>query len=859
MVRRPLMRPSAARPDVPSVESFLASLARDERLAHVVDAPARPAAFAPLPPLPAPLAEALRADGRERLYRHQAEAIDHALAGRHVAIATETSSGKSLCFQLPVLAATMTDPKARALFLFPTNPLANDQEKSLGDLVARLPPEARPRGVVKLHGGLGSQKDAIARSEPQIVLTNPEMAHLYLLPQHRRWASFWAGLRYVVVDEIHLYRGAFGGHLAQLLRRIRRCAWRYGAKPQVIAASATVGNPRELAEELCAAPFELVENSTAPRGPRRTVLWQPAQDPDDPDAGAYLDDAVDLMQRALAARLQCILFARSRQLVEALATRLEERTGRTRVQLGVRAYRGGYTRDEREVIEQGLRAGTVRGVITTNALEVGIDIGSLDVCVIAGYPGSLMALRQQAGRVGRRDRPSAIVLVASENPLDHYLVQHPQLLTDAPAEKAVVGRLNPNVVRAHLACAAAEFPLWEAEIDRLGGDAGRRLADELVARGEARWGREGERRVLEVSGRPHNGVSLRSASQERRSIVDPDGERIGELDGAAAPRELHPGAIYLHQGRTFRVDRHEGATVHLVRAQAGHSTRVQGERTLTVSAATRRRDVPSGEARLVGVDVVDSYDRFLETAPRRKPVTRRIDPPVQLALRTEALVLTLSGPLLTTLSARGFDRDEALHGLEHLLTAFGATFVLCDREDLEGHAGEADGAPAVFLFDKQPGGMGFAATAFEKLEEILARAGEAVDACGCEAGCPACVHSGRCLRSNADVSKGGAKLLLRALRGLDLAGAPVASRPAKRPARKASTVAPVAPAEPVVRPRTPAKDAPWQDGFAPGDLVEHGIHGEGRVVEVKSNGRVVVDFGDGKGRGFSPSWLRKAR
>ncbi|MFM2152675.1 MAG: hypothetical protein RL199_1110, partial [Pseudomonadota bacterium] len=420
MVSDPSMRPASAMPGPAPVERFLESLSRDDRVTHVVDAPARAATFAPLPEgLPAPLVAALKSAGRDRLFTHQAEAIGHALAGRHVVVATETSSGKTLCFQLPVLAATMADPKARALLLFPTNPLANDQEKSLTDFIARLPASVAPRGLVKLHGGLGDKKEQLARSDPQIVLTNPEMAHLYLLPQHARWANFWAGLRYIVVDEVHLYRGAFGGHMAQLLRRIRRCAWRYGASPVVVAASATVGNPQELAQELCGAPFELVDRTASARGPRRTLLWQPSQDKDDPDAGAYLDDAVELMRRGLAEKLQVILFARSRQLVEALATRLEERTGKTRVQLGVRAYRGGYTRDEREVIEQGLRSGAVRGVITTNALEVGIDIGSLDLCVIAGYPGSLMALRQQAGRVGRRDRPSAIVLVASENPLDH--------------------------------------------------------------------------------------------------------------------------------------------------------------------------------------------------------------------------------------------------------------------------------------------------------------------------------------------------------------------------------------------------------------------------------------------------------
>jgi DEAD/DEAH box helicase domain-containing protein len=840
------------------VERFVATLAASpelgRRLARVREEPPRAAEYAELPALHPAVAEALRQEGKHRLYRHQREAIDHALAGRNVVVATETSSGKSLCFQLPVLSACAESPDARALFVFPTNPLANDQEASLARLIARLPQGARPRGPVKLHGGLGAQKDQLAASDPQVVLTNPEMVQLHLLPQHRRWARFWAGLRYIVVDEVHLYRGAFGGHVAQLLRRVRRCAWRYGARPVVIAASATVGNPKALAEELCAAPFELVERSTAPRGPRKTVLWRPGEG----RGSVHLDEAVDLFRRALDTRLQCILFARSRQLVEALATRLEERTGKSRIQLGVRAYRGGYTRDEREVIEQGLRAGTVRGVITTNALEVGIDIGSLDVCIMAGYPGSLMAMRQQAGRVGRRERSSAIFLVASQNPLDAYLVQHPELLEDAPSEKAVLGRLNPHVLRAHLACAASEFPLWEAEIERLGGDVARRAAQELVERGELRWGVEGERRVLLCGGRPHHGVSLRSASQERWGLVDPDGEAVGELDASAVAREAFPGAIYLHQGRTFRVDRHEPGRVHLKRAAPGHSTKVQGERAVSVREATRVVALPGAQVQLAPVDVVDRYDGYLEMAPQRTPRARKIEPPVTSELRSEGLVLRVSAQAATRHSSlTGLPFAASMHALEHLLTAFGATFVLCDRDDLEGHAGEVAGAPAVVLFDRHTGGLGFAASAFELIEPILARAAEAVESCPCADGCPACVHTGRCLRGNEDVSKEGARVLLRLIRGLDVGRVVTARPPVHRPRPKPKGRADEF--DPRPGGKQTESDRPWSEAFAPGDRVEHAVYGEGTVLELRPSGRVVVDFGDGKGRRITPGWLRKAR
>ncbi len=842
------------------VERFLDRLTSDPetalRIANVHLEPGRAAELCELPrDLPLPLVHALLSLGRSRIWRHQREALDHLAAGRNVCIATETSSGKSLCFQVPVLARAMRDREARALFVFPTNPLANDQEASLAALVAKLPEEARPRGIVKLHGGLGDRKNALAASDPQIVLTNPEMLQLHLLPQHRRWARFFAGLKYLVVDEIHLYRGAFGGHLANLLRRVRRCAWRYGAKPQVVAASATVGNPGALAQELCGTGFELVDRSTSPRGPRRTVLWRPAG-ADSGRGSAYLDEVVGLFHRALQAGLQSIVFARSRQLVETIATRLEERAGKSRVRLGVRAYRGGYARDEREVIEAGLRAGSIRGVVTTNALEVGIDIGSLDVCIMAGYPGSVMAMRQQAGRVGRRERPSLIFLVQSQNPLDAYLVGHPELVQSAPVEDAVLGRTNASILRTHLACAAAEFPLWEAEIDRFGDEVARAEVADLVAKGEARWVQEGSRRALAAVGRPHYAVSLRSASQERVQLVAPDGDAIGEIDRTAVPREAFVGAIYLHQGRTFRVARHEGPRVLLKRAMPGSSTKVLGERLVAVGEVLKRRSLPGAQALLARVEVIDRYDRYLELAPMRRPRQRAIEPPMAAELKTEALVLRPNGAREAFAARRALSLEAALHATEHLLTAFGASFVLCDRDDLEGHSGAVDGGPAIVLFDKHPGGIGLSASAFDHLEPILERAAAAVEECTCDDGCPACVHSGRCLRGNDEVSKAGARLLLRLVRGLPVDQArpartqPPITRPKPRRPRPESF-------EPKSREEKLGSDASWMPTFAPGDEVEHSVYGSGVVLDVHPSGRVVVDFGDGRKRRIAPGWLRK--
>lgn len=834
---------------------FLEGLRSDadahQRLVHLHEEAACEASFERLPDdLPAGLRHSLEAAGLSGLYSHQREAIDHARAGRNVVVSTATSSGKTLCFQLPVLSEVMKDPSATALFLFPTNPLANDQEVSLQRLLERLPEEQRPRGPVRLQGDMGAKKDRLAAEAPQIVLTNPEMAHLHLLPRHRMWRRFWEGLRYLVVDEIHLYRGAFGGHLSHLLRRVRRCAWRYGASPVVIAASATLGNPRGLAEELCAAPFELVERSGAPRQARTTVLWKP------PEEGwprpSYVDESVNLFRRALAEGLTAILFARSRQLVEQMVARLEEETGRTRVALGVRAYRGGYLRDEREAIEAGLRKGTVRGVVTTNALEVGIDIGALDVCIIAGYPGSVMATRQQAGRVGRRDRPAAVILVAAPNPLDAWLLDHPQSLLSTPSERAVVGRLNAHVLKAHLACAAAEFPLWEAEIERLGGAAAGRAVEELVAAGEARWTREGERKVLAVGSRPHHSVSLRSATQERWHLEDPSAQRLGEIDGSAVYREAHPGAIYLHQGRTFRVQSLENGRVVLERARPGTFTRVQAERSVSVLEVSSSRELPGGgEVKLASLAVVDRYASFLESSgPGRAPRGRRIEPPLESRLETEGLVLEIPERVRARFGATGgASLSAALHGAEHLLSSFASAMVLCDRDELEAHTID-EVAPAIAIFDRHPGGMGLAAAAFQSLEDLLERSLDAVTRCSCAEGCPGCIHSGRCLRTSDELSKGGARLLLALICGRDVGAVPVVEPVKPRRRRRAERLASV---EEAVSARVPEST----DSFTPGERVEHAAFGGGTVVEVTSS-KVVVLFDEGRRRRIRPEWLRRS-
>lgn len=877
-----------------NADAFVEKLASDpifgSRISSVRRDSGRTAEHAPLPDsLPPALIEALESQGFEQLWTHQRQAMDLALAGENVAIATETSSGKSLCFHVPVLAATMADPRAHALYLFPTNPLANDQLVTLERLASALPDGLRPRGPVRLQGAMGSEKERLAAKDPQIVFTNPEMAHLHLLPKHGTWRRLWEGLRYIVVDEIHLYRGAFGGHMANLIRRIRRCAWRYGARPVVIAASATVANPQALAEELCAAPFSLVNESTAPQGPRTTVLWRPDEGTSGSKSSGFMEDSVELFRRALDAGLPSILFARSRQLVEQLVILLEERTGKTRGALGVRAYRGGYKREEREAIEAGLRSGAVRGVVTTSALEVGIDIGGLEVCIIAGYPGTIMATRQQAGRVGRRDRPSAVFLVSRANPLDSYLLNHPELLFEGGSERAVVGRLNSNILSSHLACAAREFPLWEAEVERLGGEVAKEAVADLENRRVLVRQHDGRRVVYACRQWPHRTVSLRSASDERWTLVDPDGDEVGELEGSAVRREAHPGAIYLHQGRTFRVDRHEDRRIHLTRARPGASTRVQAEREVRVDQVHAARELARGglTAKLADVEVIDRFTGYLDFPGRqRSPRMVPLDPALESSMKTEGLVLEMGPRIAQALNAgSSLQPEAALHGAEHLLSAFVSSLVLCDREDIEGHSATLPGSRIV-LFDRHPGGLGFVRAAFDVVEDLVSRAAEAIAACDCDDGCPGCVHDGRCLRTREDVSKAGARLLLAMASGRVLPVTPERRLPAKAATRKkasrgsrkvaggsdeVATIRSTDSESDARRPSLPrgasrpgdGDDHAELDSLEPkltvGSAVEHAVYGPGTIVAKGERGRFEVRFEDGAIRLIVPGWLRPIR
>src|SRR4051794_35977861 len=524
------------------MDTLVASLFGDDRLVHLERLPARDARYGDLTSPLSPEVDACLPF--ERLWCHQAEAIDHARAGQSVAVASGTASGKSLCFQVPIAEAVGDDPPGTALLLFPTKALAQDQLRALGALgVPGLVPAC-------YDGDTGPEERAWARRHASVLLTNPDMLHVGLLPHHGRWATFLMRLRYVVVDELHVLRGIFGTHVAHVLRRLRRVCAHYGSDPTFIFGSATIGEPAALASALCGKEAVAVTDDGSPRGERLFALWNPPLL--DEDTGTRASPNVEtaaLLSTLVGDDRRAIAFCRSRKGTELVAADARRRLAPD-VRKLVRPYRGGYLTEERREIENELFDGRLRGVVATSALELGIDIGTLDACVLDGFPGTIASMWQQAGRAGRAQQQSLAVLVAGEDQLDQWLMAHPKELFTRTPEPAVVNPSNPSVLLPHLACAAYELPLTPADTAWWGDalDEGVRdlvVDDLLVVRdGRAFWPGEGA---------PAWGVGLRSGSAEEYRIAEPDGRLIGTVDGSRAFSAVPPGAIYLHQGQAWRV------------------------------------------------------------------------------------------------------------------------------------------------------------------------------------------------------------------------------------------------------------------------------------------------------------------
>ncbi|HKL77899.1 MAG TPA: DEAD/DEAH box helicase, partial [Gammaproteobacteria bacterium] len=740
--------------------ALLGDLAGDERFA------AEQAAYRYLPPKAAEygdldldprLARVLAGRGMERLYSHQAAGVAAARRGEHVVAMTPTASGKSLIYNLPVLEAALADPQATALYVFPLKGLEQDQVGALDALMAELDlhPEAGPRERAPVRGAEVYDGDTptarrrkIRERPPTALFTNPDMLHQALLPHHDKWAAFFANLRYVVVDEIHTYRGVFGSAAAQVFRRLRRVARHYGADPQFIACSATIANPGELAEDLTGAAFTAVTDSGAPAGGKHVYFVRPE--------GSPYTAATHLFRRCLGGGLKTIAFTRARRATELIyqwATEAGDAlAGR------ISPYRAGFLPAERRDIERRLFNGELDGVVSTSALELGVDIGELDACVLVGYPGSVASTWQRAGRVGRRGEDAVIFLVAGNDALDQYLMRHPDTFFGRSHEAVTVDPANPRLLAQHLPCAAAELPL--AADDAV--YAGAATADFLD--GLAGLRREGETWYPGVPD-PHRAVGLRAVGASF-PIVDESGTALGEADGDRVLREAFPGAIYLHRGRTYRIEALdlEGRRAVARPVSVDYYTRALSDEDTTIRATHRRRRgrrlIPHwGELRITRR--VTSYERR-RTADGKRIEVHDLDLPAT-TLDTEGLWLPVTGAAQAAVTGGGHELPGALHAAEHALIKLLPLFALCDATDIGGVSYPVYpplGGPYIFIYDGYTGGIGFTRRGFETLGDWLTTTLQALRECPCAAGCPACVQDPQCGNANEPLDKNGAIALL---------------------------------------------------------------------------------------------------
>ncbi|MEI8104576.1 MAG: DEAD/DEAH box helicase [Actinomycetes bacterium] len=732
---------------------FPEELLSGEELAHRSEEPAREARTAPIPDA---LAARVRdAIGVESLYDHQREAWETAAAGENFVITTGTASGKTLAFNLPVLDALARDPKARALYLYPTKALAQDQFRTLaGYRIPRLRPAI-------YDGDTPPDHRAQIRRSANIVLSNPDMLHVGVLPNHDRWAELLANLRFVVVDEAHIYRGVFGSHVGNVLRRLRRLARMYGSEPQFLLASATISNPGELATELTGAPTTVIGDDAAPRAERTVVLWNPPlEDAELGLRGSALAEAAKLQAGFVQHGLRTLTFAKSRKAAELIHRFTADRLGDDSA---LSPYRAGYTATQRREIERRLAAGELLGVSATNALELGIDIGLLDVVISVGFPGTVASLRQQWGRAGRRGHGLA-VLVASEDALDQYFMREPDKLLRRHVEAALLDPASPRVLAGHVRAAAYEAPIDEADRAILGDAALAAAAADPELKATAHgyvWG-----------GRDHpaSRISLRSASPDSFAIIDGEsGDIIGSIERARAHSTVHEGAVYLHLGESYLVrELDESAMRAIVEPFSGDwYTQAKKETATTVvrPLLEKRRaglDLVFGEIEVT--EQVVGYERRSARTQQRIELVPLVLPPASFP--TEAIWFSPDDRLLDGLDATP-KLLGTLHGAEHALIAMLPLWAMCDRWDIGGlstNLHEQTGRPTVFIYDGHAGGVGIAERGFSQFEGWVADTVAMIRGCPCHDGCPSCVQSPKCGNLNDMLDKAGALTLLRRLR-----------------------------------------------------------------------------------------------
>ena len=732
-----------------------------------------------------------------KLYRHQAESVERARKRRDIVVVTGTASGKSMCFNLPVLERCVEDHQASALYLFPIKALINDQANTLQSLTEQIQIAGGPSlSIGRLHGDLNPhERQSLRADPPRIALSNPDFVH-WMLANHPDWRRFFARLQFIVLDEVHVYRGLFGSHVAMLLRRLLRICTHYGANPQFICCSATIANPVALVEHLTGrAEPHLIDRDGAARVRRYIHFWEPLL-VGTSERRAVGTDVIGITARAVEAGRQVITFARARQEVEHLLARTRakvEKAGRDPECYG--AYRGGYSREVREGIEGALRTGTLRAVYTTSALEMGVDIGGMQMAVLTGYPGSRMSFWQQAGRAGRQQEEAHIVMVGAPNPLDSHFLNHPDDLLYGPAEEAIVDLDNPYINEGHLCCMAREWPITAHDLSALPAQT-QQSFDLLVQRGILVAQPDptgGDEFSYSRSDLPHRNINMRGIGNDQYDIIDvQQPEPLGMLNGSQLYREAHAGALYFSQGVDYRVCQvdHIGKKI-IVRpephpisprtreSEAGHFTRANVDvlwqpetciHTISLGTVVVKAHCHFGTVRVD--EYVTGYDEYylhnlqkLKHEDFPQPLTRG-------PLQTKGLWLDIMPEVQRAVYyATGIVSDDrcdqlkaAIHGLEHLLISLIPTLALCDRRDVgslyESSFGGEKSVSYIVIYDLVPGGIGLAERASRGIEHLLRLASQVITTCGCTDGCPYCIQSGWCFQENSCLSKQATSVLL---------------------------------------------------------------------------------------------------
>ncbi|MHB1325936.1 MAG: DEAD/DEAH box helicase [Thermoleophilia bacterium] len=709
--------------------------------------------------------DALARTGIEQLYSHQVRAYELAVAGRNVVVTTASASGKSLCFNLPVLNALAADDKSRALYLYPTKALTQDQIRKLQALKL---PFVRP-GVY--DGDTPSDHRPQIRRRSNILLTNPDMLHVGILPHRDSWQDFFFNLKYVVIDEAHTYRGVFGSHVANVMRRLRRICDIYGSKPQFLLTTATIANPRELAASLTGLDCELVDRDGSPRGERQIVFWNPPLV--DEALGlrrSVFTEAATLFADLLARRTRTIVFTRSRKGTELVykyaAQRLEEIE--PSLVKSISPYRGGYTPGQRREIEEGLFGGKLLGVVSTSALELGIDVGGIDAVISATFPGTVASLKQQWGRAGRGAQPSLAVYIAGQDALDQFFMAHPDELLERDVESAIMDFQNEQIFAGHLGAAAFEAPLAPAD-EKFFGPGMASAVDALEARGKLRL--QGGRHIWASADFPAAGVHLRSSSADSFTIVVEDtGAVLGQVEAERAFVFVHPGAIYLHLGETWQV-RHldlDGRVALVRSVLADYYTQPKKETMVEIEDRELLHSAGGVElsfGKVLATEHVTAYQKK-QLSDNRVLEIVNLELPAQ-SFHTEGLWFAL--PEAVTSAVSPPELLGALHATEHGLIALLPLFAMCDRWDIGGLSTEMHwqtGGASIFVYDGHPGGIGITRKGFASFEELVASTHKLISSCRCEKGCPSCIQSPKCGNLNEPLSKVGASQILGKMRNI---------------------------------------------------------------------------------------------